>query len=429
MSVTDAYFHTPLAEADKQVWALVRQEERRQQDSLELIAPKNYMSRAVREAHDSILAFTSVEGYPGKRWHAGVRFLDGIEKLAIERACATFDCAQANVQPHSGTQANQAALFACAEPGDRLLSMALDAGGHLSHGLRSNLSGRWFDARFYGVDDLTGLIDYDEVRAQAHEVRPRVIFCGGSSYPRVIDFAAFGEIAREVDAVLIADIAHIAGLVAGGQHPSPFPHCDIVTTTTNKNMRGPRGGLILSRTPEMGRRIDAALFPGIQGGPLPEMIVAKAVALGETLNPEFEAWAEAVLDNARTLAARLAARGLDVVTGGTDTPLVMVDVRSRGLTGAVASDALENVGIACNKNLVPGDPESPTVTSGLRFGTSGLTTRGLRTAEIADLAELIADILDAGAAGHAWGASAARVREEAARFPLYEPELEDAHGH
>jgi glycine hydroxymethyltransferase len=424
MTATEAYFHTPLSEADEQIWNLVCEEERRQQNSLELIAPKNYMSRAVREAHDSIFAFTSVEGYPGKRWHAGVRFLDVIERLAIERACETFGCAHANVQPHSGTQANQAALFACAEPGDRLLSMALDAGGHLSHGLTSNLSGRWFEANFYGVDADTGLIDYEGVQRQARELRPKVIICGGSSYPRVIDFQAFGEIATEVDAVLVADIAHIAGLVAAGQHPSPFPHCDIVTTTTNKNLRGPRGGLVLCNTTEMGRRIDAAVFPGVQGGPLPEFIVAKAVALGEALSAEFEEWAAAVLRNAQVLASKLQSRGFDVITGGTDTPLVMVDLRSQGLTGVVASDALETAGIACNKNLVPGDPEGPTVTSGLRFGTSGLTTRGLRAAEMDHTAEIISDVLEAVICDEPFESAARRVCEIAQHFPLYDAVLE-----
>jgi glycine hydroxymethyltransferase len=420
MTATESYFNTPLAEADEEIWDLVCKEEQRQQSSLELIAPKNYMSRAVREAHDSILAFTSVEGYPGKRWHAGVRFLDVIEELAIDRACEAFGCAHANVQLHSGTQANQAALFACAEPGDRLLSMALDAGGHLSHGLSSNLSGRWFDAHFYGVDARSGLIDYEAVRQQARQLRPKVIICGGSSYPRLIDFEAFGDIAAETGAVLVADIAHISGIVAGGQHPSPFPHCDIVTTTTNKNLRGPRGGLILCKTPEMGCRIDAAVFPGIQGGPLPEYIVAKAVAFGEALSDEFEEWAAAVVQNARTLASILQSHGFDVITGGTDTPLVMLDLRSRDLTGAIASDALETAGIACNKNLVPGDPEGPTVTSGLRFGTSGLTTRGLRAGEIRHVGEMISDVLEAVMLDESFEDTAGRVADLAGGFPLYD---------
>lgn len=427
MSTSLAFFRTPLAEADRVVYDLICEEDLRQQDSLELIAPKNYMSRAVREAHDSILAFTSVEGYPGRRWHAGVRYLDAIEELAISRACEAFGCAHANVQPHSGTQANQAVLFAFAEPGDQLLSMALDAGGHLSHGLASNQSGRWFGPHFYGVHPATGFIDYDEVRRQALEVKPAIMICGGSSYPRAIDFERFGAIAHEVGAVLLADISHIAGLIAAGQHPSPFPHCDVVTTTTNKNLRGPRGGLVLCNTSEIGRKIDAAVFPGVQGGPLPEYTVAKAVSLGEALTGEFAAWAEAVVQNARALATALRRRGYDIVTGGTDTPLVMVDLRGRDITGNVASNALEAVGIACNKNLVPGDPEPPTVTSGLRFGTSGLTTRGLRSQEISSLAGIIADVLDATRAGECCHTAADQVRSLASRFPLYDVAMADIH--
>lgn len=417
---THQFFHAPVTEIDAAIASLIELESERQESQLELIAPKNYMSRAVRAAHDSMLAFTSVEGYPGRRWHAGVVNLDEIERTAIRRAAEAFGGAHANVQPHSGTQANQAVFFAFLEPGDRVLSMALDAGGHLSHGLRSNLSGKWFDASFYGVRPDNGLIDYAEVARIAREVRPKMIICGGSSYPRQLDFAAFREIADAVDAYLLTDVAHIASLVVTGLHPSAFPHVDVLTATTNKSLRGPRGGLIVTRDAELGKKVDAGLFPGIQGGPLPEYTVAKAVALKEAGTPEFREYAGAVLENARVLAGHLAQRGYAPVTGGTDTPLVVIDLRETELTGDVASDALEAVGVPCNKNLVPGDKRPPTITSGVRFGTSGVTTRGLRAPDVAQLAELIADVLDATAAGRELPPSARRAVEEiAVAFPLY----------
>lgn len=391
---TSEFFTRALATADSELHKHIAAEDSRQRAELELIAPKNYMSRAVREAHDSVLAFTSVEGYPGRRWLAGAVNLDAIERLAMTRAAAMFGCHFSNVQPHSGTQANQAVFFALLDTGDRVLSMALDAGGHLSHGLKTNLSGRWFEVAHYGVRVEDGLIDYDDLLRQARSFRPKLLICGGSSYPRVIDFKRLREIADTVGAVLMADISHISGLIAGGAHPSPFPHCQVVTTATNKNLRGPRGGLILSDDTELAHRIDRAVFPGIQGGPLPEYIAAKAAAFGEALLPEFRDWAKAVLHNAQALAAALEDRGYTIVTGGTDTPLVLMDLRSHGLTGDLASAALESAGIPCNKNLVPGDERKPAVTSGLRFGTSGLTTRGLREPDLEKLAQVIADVLD-----------------------------------
>jgi glycine hydroxymethyltransferase len=391
---TAEFFTQDLATADPDLHRHITGEQLRQDEQLELIAPKNYMSRAVREAHGSILAFTSVEGYPGRRWLAGAVNLDAIERLAIERACALFGCGYSNVQPHSGTQANQSVFFALLEPGDRVLSMALAAGGHLSHGLKTNFSGRWFDVAQYGVRAEDGLIDYDQLHRQALSFRPKLLICGGSAYPRIIDFARLREIADEAGAWLLADVAHIAGLIAGGAYPGPFPHCHVVTATTNKNLRGPRGGLVLTDDADLARRIDKAVFPGVQGGPLPEYTAAKAAAFGEALKPEFAAWAHAVLRNAQALAATLTHRGYTVVTGGTDTPLVLLDLRPRGLTGDVASSALESAGIPGNKNLIPGDDQKPTVTSGLRLGTSALTTRGLRTPDFEKLAHLVADVLD-----------------------------------
>jgi glycine hydroxymethyltransferase len=418
---TAAFFAGDLATADPVLHRHIRQEEQRQNEQLELIAPKNYMSAATREAHDSILAFTSVEGYPGRRWLAGAAHLDAIERLAMERACAMFGCRYSNVQPHSGTQANQAVFFALLEPGDRVLSMALDAGGHLSHGLKANFSGRLFEVAHYGVRAETGLIDYDGLLRQARSFRPRLLICGGSSYPRALDFARLRSIADEAGAWLMADIAHIAGLVAGSAHPSPFPHCHVVTTSTNKNLRGPRGGLVLAADAGLGSRLDRAVFPGIQGGPLPEYTAAKAAAFGEALRPEFAGWAHAVLRNARALAAMLACRGYTVVTGGTDTPLVLLDLRPKGLTGDVASASLESVGIPCNKNLVPTDPHPPAVTSGLRFGTSGLTTRGLGEPEFEYLGQVIADVLDELPSPPPETVRRARasVRDIAQRHPLY----------
>lgn len=419
------FFSTDLDERDSEVASHVSAESARQQWQIELIAPKNYMSRAVFQAHSSVVALTTIEGYPGKRMHAGMANMDAIELLAMARARQVFGCGYANVQPHSGSQANQAVYFAFLEPGDLVLSMALKAGGHLSHGLPSNLSGRWFRTAEYDVDPVTGLIDYDAAERLAHELRPKLIVTGGSSYPRVIDFARLRAIADSVGAILLADIAHISGLVAAGVHPSPFPHAHVATSTTNKNLRGPRGGLLLAHE-EFARKLDKAVFPGIQGGPLPELICAKAVALGEAAGEEFADYARAVLDNARTLAAVLAERGHRIVTGGTDTPLVVVDLRPQGLSGADVERALQAVGITCNRNLVPGDTAGPMVTSGVRFGTSAVTTRGFRRAEMTVIAEVIADVLDRLVWTPAGDPEAERlaakiVREMAAQFPIAFP--------
>jgi len=419
------FFRTHLDEQDSDVASHVAAESARQQREIELIAPKNYMSRAVFQAHSSVVALTTIEGYPGKRMHAGMANMDAIELLAMARARQVFGCGYANVQPHSGSQANQAVYFAFLEPGDLVLSMALKAGGHLSHGLPSNMSGRWFRTAEYDVDPVTGLIDYDAAERLAEQLRPKLIVTGGSSYPRVIDYARLRAIADSVGAILLADIAHISGLVAAGVHPSPFPHAHVATSTTNKNLRGPRGGLLLAHE-EFTRKLDKAVFPGIQGGPLPELICAKAVALGEAAGPEFADYARAVLDNARTLAAVLAERGHRIVTGGTDTPLVVVDLRPQGLSGADVERALQAVGITCNRNLVPGDTAGPMVTSGVRFGTSAVTTRGFRRAEMTVIADLIADVLDWLERSPTGDPAAERltaklVRELAERFPVAFP--------
>lgn len=418
-----ALFARRLCDSDPELFAVISREEIRQRTQIELIAPKNYMSRAARDAMGSIMGFTSVEGYPGQRYHAGVGNIDAIETLAIERAKRVFGAAHANVQPHSGTQANQGVYFAFAEPGDSVLSMELSAGGHLSHGLKTNLSGKWFRSHFYRITPQ-GLIDYDHMRSIARAVKPKLIIVGGSSYPRRIEFETVAAIAREVGAISMADVSHFAGLIAAGCYPSPFPHMDIVTSTTNKNLRGPRGGLILARTTELGKRIDSAIFPGTQGGPLPEMITAKAVCLGEALSPEYRDYAIAVLSNARALSASLAAREYDVVSGGTDTPLVVIDLRRQGVTGASAQQALEAVGITCNKNLVPFDTRKPSITSGIRFGVSAVTTRGMFRPDMENLADLIASVLDAIALNAPLDfAAAAKIREStehlAARFPIY----------
>jgi glycine hydroxymethyltransferase len=419
------FFRTNLEDRDPAVARHVMAESERQQWQIELIAPKNYMSRAVFQAHSSVVALTTIEGYPGKRMHAGMVNMDAIELLAMERAREVFGCGYANLQPHSGSQANQAVYFAFLEPGDQVLSMALKAGGHLSHGLPSNMSGKWFRTAEYDVDPVTGLIDYDAAERLATQLRPKLIVTGGSSYPRVIDYARLREIADSVGAILLADIAHISGLVAGGVHPNPFPHAHIATSTTNKNLRGPRGGLLLAHE-EFAKKLDKAVFPGFQGGPLPELICAKAVALGEAAGPEFADYAGAVLDNARTFAAVLADRGHRIVTGGTDTPLVVVDLRPHGLTGAQVERALAAVGMTCNRNLVPGDTAGPMVTSGIRFGTSAVTTRGFRGPEMTVVADLVADVLDRLVRSPTGDQESERltakvVRELAARFPVAFP--------
>jgi len=413
-----------LADTDPEVAALVARELERQRRVIELIASENLASRAVLEAQGSVLTNKTVEGYPGNRYHGGAGVVDELERLAVERACRLFGCAHANVQPHSGSQANQAVLAALLAPGDTVLSQALHAGGHLSHGARVHQSGRIYRVVHYEVAPETGRVDYDQVAALAAEHRPKLVIAGGSAYPRALDFARLGEIAGSAGAWLLVDMAHFAGLVAGGAHPSPFPHAHVATTTTYKSLRGARGGIILVHEPSLARRIDAAVFPGVQGSPLLHAMAAKAVTLGEALQPAFREHAAGVLANARALAAGLAARGLDLVGGGTDTPLMLVDLRARALTGRDASRALERASITCNKNAVPFDPEKPAVTSGLRFGVSACTTRGFGSVEFAEVATLVADVLDALGRGRAAAdgdIDAVRERAEAlaGRFPLY----------
>ncbi len=421
------YFTAALAEADPDIARAVDEELVRQREVVELIASENIVSRAVLEAQGSVLTNKTVEGYPGRRYHGGAVNVDVIERIAIERACRLFGCRFANVQPHSGTQANQAVFHALLEPGDRVLGMALDAGGHLSHGAPVNMSGRTYSVAHYGVRAEDGLLDYDAVEALAHEHRAKLIIAGGSAYPHAIDFARFRAIADAVGAHLLVDMAHFAGLVAGGAHPDPLPHADVVTTTTYKSLRGARGGIILSNDVTLARRIDAAVFPGVQGSPLLHALAAKAVCLGEALRPEFRDYARAVLANARTLAEVLAARGYPVVAGGTDTPLLLLDLRPQGLTGKVAAESLDRAGITCNKNAIPGDPEKPTVTSGIRLGVSAATTRGFGVAEFRRVATLIADVLD-GLAAHpesnaaAEGRALTEIRALTRAFPVYGPQ-------
>ena len=417
------YFLDHLRSADPEVHAALAGELERQQDGIELIASENLVSRASLDALGSIIVNKTVEGRPGERYYGGAEFADRIENLAIERAKQLFGCAFANVQPHSGSQANQAVFLALLKPGDTLLSMALDAGGHLSHGAAPNLTGKWFNPVRYGTDE-DGFIDMEEVERLAHEHRPKLIICGGSAYPRAIDFAGFRQVADSVGAVLLADMAHFAGLVAGGAHPSPLPHAHVTTATTYKNLRGARGGIILTDDPELARKLDSAVFPGVQGSVILNAVAAKAVCLGEALKPSFRTYAAQVLANARALADTLMERGITIVSGGTDTPLLVADLRPLGLTGAAASDSLEAAGLTCNKNTVPGDTQPPKVTSGLRFGAAAGTTRGFREAEFRRIGSWIAEVLQALAAAGARDetveqAVRAEVRTLCHAFPIY----------
>lgn len=419
------YFTARLEEADPEIAAAVGDELERQRDVVELIASENIVSRAVLEVQGSILTNKTIEGYPGRRYHGGAVNVDVIERIAIARACRLFGCRFANVQPHSGSQANQAAFLALLEPGDPVLAMALSAGGHLSHGAPVNQSGKWFRALHYGVRREDGLIDHDAVERLAIEHHPKLIVAGGSAYSRAIDFARFRAIADRVGARLLVDMAHFAGLVAGGVHPSPIGHADVVTTTTYKSLRGARGGLILTDSEELAKRVNSAVFPGVQGSPLLHALAAKAVCLGEALKPQFRVYARAVLANARALADTMIARGYDVVGGGTDTPLFLLDLRRQGLTGAIASESLDRAWITCNKNAVPFDERKPTVTSGLRLGASAGTTRGFGVAEFRLIGSSIADVLD-GLARDARdnspieAAVRARIAALTKRFPIYE---------
>jgi glycine hydroxymethyltransferase len=420
----DHFFGATLAEIDPEIAGAIDQELGRQRNQIELIASENIVSRAVLEAQGAVLTNKYAEGYPGRRYYGGCEFVDIAEQIAIDRAKRLFDCAFVNVQPHSGSQANQAVLLALLQPGDTIMGMSLAAGGHLTHGAAPNLSGKWFRAIQYGVRREDARIDYDEVERLAKAERPKLIIAGGSAYPRIIDFARFRQIADEVGAYLMVDMAHFAGLVAGGAHPSPLPHAHVVTTTTHKTMRGPRGGMILANDPEIGKKINSAIFPGLQGGPLMHVIAAKAVMLGEALRPEFKLYARAVIDNARVLAATLVERGLAIVSDGTDTHLLLVDLRPKKLTGKVVEIALERAGITCNKNGIPFDPEKPTVTSGVRLGSPAGTTRGFGQAEFRQIGGLIADVLDGlHVNGDNNGAVETAVRRKVealcASFPVY----------
>ena len=411
------FFQTPLAAADPDLSAAIGGELARQRDRIELIASENIVSRAVLEAQGSVLTNKYAEGYPGRRYYGGCEWVDKAERIAIDRAKRLFGAAHVNVQPHSGAQANQAAFLALCKPGDTVLGMSLAAGGHLTHGAAPNLSGKWFDAVQYGVRRQDSRIDFDEVARLAGERRPALIIAGGSAYPREIDFRLFREIADSCGAKFMVDMAHFAGLVAAGVHPSPLPWADIVTTTTHKTLRGPRGGMILTNDEALGRRIDSAVFPGLQGGPLMHAIAAKAVAFGEALQPEFRDYAEAVVANARALAETLREGGLEIVSGGTDTHLLLVDLRPLGLTGNVAEEALDRARITCNKNGIPFDPEKPTVTSGLRLGSPAATTRGFDEEAFREVGRLICEVLEGGEAAEA--PVAEKVGALLARFPIY----------
>ncbi|HEX9963532.1 MAG TPA: serine hydroxymethyltransferase [Allosphingosinicella sp.] len=420
------FFTGRLREADGAVAEAIAAELDRQQNQIELIASENIVSKAVLEAQGSVLTNKYAEGYPGRRYYQGCAPSDAVETLAIERAKQLFGCGFVNVQPHSGAQANGAVMLALAKPGDTILGMSLDAGGHLTHGAKPALSGKWFNAVQYGVRRDDDCIDFDQVEALAKEHRPRLIIAGGSAYPRHIDFARFRAIADEVDAVFMVDMAHFAGLVAAGEHPTPFGHAHVVTTTTHKTLRGPRGGMVLTDDEAIAKKINSAVFPGLQGGPLMHVIAAKAVAFGEALQPEFKSYARAIIANAKALAGRLKERGADLVSGGTDTHLALVDLRPLGITGKDADEALERSSITCNKNGIPFDPLPPVKTSGIRVGSPAGTTRGFGTQEFRDIADMVADVLeglrDHGEEGN--GAVEAevkgRVRALCARFPIYQ---------
>ena len=418
-------FAGSLAETDPEIADAIARELSRQRDEIELIASENIVSRAVLEAQGSVLTNKYAEGLPGRRYYGGCQHVDVVETVAIERVTKLFGCRFANVQPHSGASANAAAFMALMAPGDTFMGLNLAAGGHLTHGSPVNMSGRWFKPVSYGVRRDDHRIDFDEVQRLAREHKPKVIIAGGSAYPRIIDFRRFREIADDVGAKLLVDMAHFAGLVAGGVHPSPFPHAHVVTSTAHKTLRGPRSGFILSNDEELAKKINSAVFPGLQGGPLMHVVAAKAVAFGEALRPAFKLYAKNVVANAKALAETLKSRGLDIVSGGTDTHLMLVDLRPKHLTGKVAEAALERAHITCNKNGIPWDPQKPTITSGIRLGTPAGTTRGFGIAEFQEVGELIVEVLDAlsrnGAEEDA--STEAAVREKVTRlvrrFPIY----------
>jgi glycine hydroxymethyltransferase len=419
------FFADSIADKDPEVADAINKELDRQQYEIELIASENIVSKAVLEAAGSVLTNKYAEGYPGRRYYGGCQFVDIAEQLAIDRAKKLFGCEFANVQPHSGSQANQAVFMAVAQPGDTILGLSLAAGGHLTHGAKVNQSGKWFKPVSYMVRPDTHLIDLDEVRKLANEHKPRIIIAGGSAYPRQIPFADFRAIADEVGAVLLVDMAHFAGLVAGGLHPSPFPHAHAVTTTTHKTLRGPRGGMILTNDPDLAKKINSAIFPGLQGGPLMHTIAAKAVAFGEALKPEFKIYAKNVIENAKAMGEVLVNSGFALVSGGTDTHLILVDLRPKKLTGNISEKALERAHITCNKNGVPFDPEKPMVTSGIRLGAPAGTTRGFGITEFQQVGRMIAEVLDGLAQNGAEGNASveSKVQAEAIdlckRFPIY----------
>ena len=424
MTDLTSFFNNTLADTDPEVAAAISDEMIRQQDQIEMIASENIVSNAVLEAQGSVLTNKYAEGYSGRRYYGGCEHIDVVETLAIERAKKLFNCLFVNVQPHSGAQANQAVFLALLQPGDTVLGMSLEAGGHLTHGARPNLSGKWFNAVQYGVDKQTGQVNFDNVQALAEEHRPKLIVAGASAYPRELDFAAFRRVADSVGALLMVDMAHISGLVAAGVHQSPLPHAHIVTSTTHKTLRAARGGIILSNDETLGKKINSAVFPGLQGGPLMHAIAGKAVAFGEALKPQFGTYIQNVVSNARVLGEVLLDRGVDLVSGGTDTHLVLVDLRPKGLTGDITEISLENAGITCNKNGVPFDPEKPMVTSGVRLGTPAGTTRGFGEGEFRKIGHFIGDVLDGLASNRNDNSDIeARVRSEVRdlcrAFPIY----------
>ncbi|WP_322884870.1 serine hydroxymethyltransferase [Sinorhizobium medicae] len=419
---TKAYFNAPVHERDPLVAQAIDNERKRQQDQIELIASENIVSRAVLDALGHEMTNKTLEGYPGNRFHGGGQFVDVVEQAAIDRAKQLFGCAYANVQPHSGTQANLAVFFLLLTPGDKVLSLDLAAGGHLSHGMKGNLSGRWFEPHNYNVNPETEVIDYDELERIAEEVRPTLLITGGSAYPRELDFERMGNIAKKVGAWFLVDMAHIAGLVAGGVHPSPFPHADIVTCTTTKTLRGPRGGLILTNNEAWFKKLQSAVFPGVQGSLHSNVLAAKAICLGEALRDDFKVYAAQVKTNARVLADVLMARDVRVVSGGTDTHIVLVDLSSKGLIGKQAEDLLARANITANKNPIPNDSPRPPEWLGMRLGVSAATTRGMKEDEFRTLGTIIADLIEAEAAGNAdlsVEAAKTKVAELTAAFPVY----------
>jgi len=426
MSANDAFFTRTLADADPAIASAISKELGRQRHEIELIASENIVSRAVLEAQGSIMTNKYAEGYPGKRYYGGCQYVDIAEELAIDRAKQLFGVGFANVQPNSGSQMNQAVFLALLQPGDTFMGLDLNSGGHLTHGSPVNMSGKWFNVVSYGVREEDHLLDMEDVARKAEQHKPKLIIAGGTAYSRIWDWQKFREIADSVGAYLMVDMAHIAGLVAGGQHPSPFPHCHVATTTTHKSLRGPRGGMILTNDEDLAKKFNSAVFPGLQGGPLMHVIAAKAVAFGEALKPEFKDYAAQVVKNAKALAASLKSNGLDVVSGGTDNHLMLVDLRKKNATGKRAETALGRAYITCNKNGIPFDPEKPFVTSGVRLGTPAGTTRGFKEAEFTEIGNLIVEVLDGlreANSDEGNAATEARVREKVValtdRFPMY----------